>query len=286
MKNNFIVLIFINLIFCQAEFQILTVPKNILQLSSNGGSNFLIKNSSYNNSNFFKTSKNLYSFNLIHYPSNIMLYNFSKDKYSISFLDYGFFEDRINDTIYKTFSAYEILANSNFNKKIRNHTLGLSIGLFHSSIYTYNSFGLVSSLGINSSYKKNTLSFSLFLENIGHIFKNYTAYNQKLPFRYKFSINKIFNKVSLASDVIYLNNFNEFQNILCFQFNPNDKVSLRISNTNNYKNLWLEDNKYNFISGLGLGIDINLKNTSISIGFLNLGVAGLVYGTSVKFLRK
>ena len=76
MKNNFIVLIVINLIFCQAEFQILTVPKNILQLSSNGGSNFLIKNNSYNNSNFFKSSKNLYSFNLIHYPSNIMLYNF------------------------------------------------------------------------------------------------------------------------------------------------------------------------------------------------------------------
>ena len=283
MKNNFIILIIINLVFCQSEYQILTLPKNIFQLSANTGSKSLIVNNSFNS---LQTSENLYTFNLIHYPSDIMLYNFSKDQYSISFLDYGFFEDKINNTIYKTFSAYEIMANYNYNKKIRNHVLGLDIGLFHSNIYTYNSFGLSSSLGIHSSYNKNTLSFSLYIENFGYIFKNYTAYNQNLPFKYRFSITKIINRISLAYDILYLKNINEFQNIVCLQFNPNNKISLRISNTNNYKDLWLKDNKYNFISGFGLGIDINLKYTSVNIGFLNLGTAGVVYGTSIKFLRK
>ena len=62
-------------------------------------------------------------------------------------------------------------------------------------------------------------------------------------------------------------------------------MTIRLSNTNNYKDLWLDDNLYNFISGLGIGFDINLKSISINIGFLNLGAAGTVYGTSISFLK-
>ena len=51
------------------------------------------------------------------------------------------------------------------------------------------------------------------------------------------------------------------------------------------KDLWLDDNLYNFISGIGMGVDINLKNVLINIGFLNLGIAGTVYGTSISFLK-
>ena len=35
----------------------------------------------------------------------------------IYLLDYGLFEDRINDTLYKTFSAYELQANFLLKKK-------------------------------------------------------------------------------------------------------------------------------------------------------------------------
>ena len=65
---------------------------------------------------------------------------------------------------------------------------------------------------------------------------------------------------------------------------PSDIITIRLSTTDIYKDLWLDNNIYRVISGLGFGIDIKLKNTSISLGFLNLGIAGNIYGTSINFL--
>ena len=75
-KKN-ISLLFFGLLLCQAEYQILSIPKNVFQLSSNGGFN------NYINQDEIDSYDKKYSFNLIHYPSDITLYDFSKDKYSI-----------------------------------------------------------------------------------------------------------------------------------------------------------------------------------------------------------
>ncbi len=82
---------------------------------------------------------------------------------------------------------------------------------------------------------------------------------------------------------MYLKQSNDLQHILGLELIINNKMTIRLSNTDNYKDLWLDDNLYNFISGLGFGIDISLNKSSINIGFLNLGVAGMVYGTSITF---
>ena len=137
----------------------------------------------------------------------------------------------------------------------------------------------------NSFYKKLNLSLGLSVENFGYILKSYTAYNQKLPLRYRIGISTKIKDLTLGYDMLYLKYTNEFQHIICLQFIPSDKITIRLSNTNNYKDLWLDDNLYNFISGLGIGFDINLKSISINIGFLNLGAAGTVYGTSISFLK-
>jgi len=285
LKNKIIILVFINSFFCQGEYQILTTPKNAFQLSTNGGLSSLVSTYNYSNPATFNITSNEYIFNLIHYPSDIMVYNFSKNRYSISFLDYGFFEDQIQDIIYQSFSAYEVMIQYNYTKKVRNHTFGFSVGLFQSNIYNYNSLGMSNSIGMNSFYKELNLSLGFSVENLGYILKSYTAYNQKLPLKYRLGINTEIKKLVIGYDILYLKYTNELQHIICLQFMPNENMTIRLSNTSNYKDLWLEDNPYNFISGLGIGLDISLKNIEINIGLLNLGIAGTVYGTSINFLR-
>ena len=186
LKYNIIVVVLFNLFFCQSEYQILTLPKNVFQLSTNGGMISLINNST--SSTFFKNN-NSYHFNIIHYPADITLYNFSKSKYSISFLDYGTFESQVNDISYEPFSAYEIMAQYYYTQKLRNHIFGLSTGLFYSSIDNYSSLGLSNSLSLNSFFEKINLSLGISIENFGHILKSYTAYNQKLPLKYRIGLN-------------------------------------------------------------------------------------------------
>ena len=77
--NKITILIIINLIFCQGEYQILTTPKNVFQLSANGGVNSIPSPYNYNNPATRYTSNDEYTFSLIHYPSDIMMYNFSKN---------------------------------------------------------------------------------------------------------------------------------------------------------------------------------------------------------------
>ena len=111
MKKIKILIFFVfSLTYCQSEFQILTIPNEVSHLSSNG-----IKNETLLNNKIKQDYK--YSFNVIQYPASIRLYNFAMNKYYLSFLDYGLFEDRINDTLYKTFSAYEITGQFFIEKK-------------------------------------------------------------------------------------------------------------------------------------------------------------------------
>jgi len=129
-KNKLILFILINLFFCQGEYQIITSPKNLFQLSSNGGLTSSINSGNYNNPGSLDIINDNYSFSLIRYPANIMMYNFSINKYSISYLDYGIFEDKLHDIVNQRFSAHEVMIQYNHNSKIRNNTIGFSIVIF------------------------------------------------------------------------------------------------------------------------------------------------------------
>ena len=280
MKKIKILIFFVfSLTYCQSEFQILTIPNEVSHLSSNG-----IKNETLLNKKIKQDYK--YSFNVIQYPASIRLYNFAMNKYYLSFLDYGLFEDRINDTLYKTFSAYEITGQFFIEQKIRNNIIKFKFGFLNSKIYNYSAFAQTNSISFRSIFKKNNISIGLSIENFGILFKSYTAYNQKLPIQYRFSLNKIFKSFEVSYDLLYQKYFDEFQNILSLKFYPNDKLSFQISNSSNYSNLSYEDNKYHFLSGFGLGLEVYLKDTILKLGIQNLGSAGTALGTSVSFLNK
>ena len=150
---------------------------------------------------------------------------------------------------------------------------------------TYNSFGLISGLGLNAHYKALDSYIGLSIENLGYVLKSYTAHNTRIPLQYRFSYIKNLSSSLISYDIVLSKNDNNIKHILCFQFNINDKIKLKISNSNYLKEMIVENNDFNFSSGLGLGINTRLKSIIFDVGLMNLGIAGWGYDMSINFIR-
>ena len=273
MKIRLIIFILFSALLSQGEYQVLTMPKNIFQLSTHGGGSLL----EHSNKN--------YTFSLIQYPADIKMYNFTIKNYTISVLDYGIFEDRLHDILYKTFSAQETLVQYTYNYEVRNLQFKILLGLYYSHIYSYSAFGLNNSVGLNIFLKKINSSTEISIENIGYMLKHYTAYDISPPLKYRFSFNKNFQFLIFGYNLLYSKNDRDYQHIFYLEFLMSDRVQFRLSNTDYIKDLFVENNDYKFLSGLGMGISIDLKPVSIDIGYMNLGISGVAYGVSIHFMR-
>ena len=278
---NFIVLC--SLIIGQAEYQILTLPKNLFQLSTNGGLSSIPNQNNYFNPATYKNKKNNYGFSLIQYPSDIMMLNLNTNKFSLSILDYGNFIDQEYDTVHKKFTSNEVLLQYFYKHTIKKVNIGISIGGFYSKIYTYNSYGLTSSIGINSYYKKINTYLGLSIENFGNVLKPYISYRTPMPVKYRLSINHNINTLLLGYDILYSKNSDQLQYILCLRFKISKKINLIISNSSYSADLNIEEDELSIFSGFSSGLNINLNSISLDLGFKNIGIAGFVYGMSLNF---
>lgn len=285
-KNKIILFLLINILFSQAEYQILTIPKNTFQLSANGGLAAIVNTYNYMNPSTLNIQNNHIGFSLIRYPADINIYNFNLRNYSLSILDYGSLQDKLHDVVNKTFSAQEVMFQYFYNYDVRNLKLGISAGAFYSHIHHYNSFGISSSIGISAYYKKIKSSIGLSIENLGYVLKSFTTYNNPIPLVYRFSFHKRLSSFLIGYDAKYLKESDDIQHILCLEFMASEKINFRISNSSYLADLLVDENDYNFLSGLGMGINIKLKGIALDIGFMNLGIAGAAYGMSLSFLRK
>lgn len=283
--KKIIIFTLISFLFTQSEYQILTAPKNIFQLSSNNGLSSKIDLDNYINPSSLDINKNISGFSLIQYPADISMYHLSIKNYTLSILDYGVLKDQIHNTINNEFSAQEILLQYYYNYNIRNLRFGLSLGGFYSNIDTYNSFGLISSLGLNAHYKVIDSYIGLSIENLGYVLKSYTTHNTKIPLQYRFSYIKNLSSSLISYDIVLSKSDNNIKHILCFQFNINNKIKFKISNSNYLKEMIVENNDFNFSSGIGLGINTQLKSIIFDVGLMNLGIAGWGYGMSINFIR-
>ena len=272
-----------SLIIGQAEYQILTLPKNLFQLSTSGGLSAIPNQNNYFNPSAYKNKEYNYGFSLIQFPSDIMMLNVSTNKLSLSILDYGEFIDQEYETIYKKFTSNEVLLQYFYSYSIKNVNVGISIGGFNSKIYKYNSYGLAVSLGINSYYKKIKTYLGLSIENLGHVYKPYISYATQMPIKYRLSINHNINFLLLGYDVLYSKNSDQFQYLLCLKFKISKKINLILSNSNYSSDLNIEQNQFSVLSGVSSGLNINLNSLSLDLGFKNLGIAGFVYGMSFNF---
>ena len=156
-KNKIILFLLINILFSQAEYQILTIPKNTFQLSANGGLAAIVNTYNYMNPSTLNIQNNHIGFSLIRYPADINIYNFNLRNYSLSILDYGSLQDKLHDVVNKTFSAQEVMFQYFYNYDVRNLKLGISAGAFYSHIPVDLAVG---SASYDSIYKSITELFS------------------------------------------------------------------------------------------------------------------------------
>ena len=278
-KFLFIVL-FYSIAWSQSEYQILNLPENLFQLSSNNGFSSLTNYHSTSNPAALKTNKNQ-SYNFINYPAGIKFFNFRINNVSISILNYGDFEDKVDDIVNKRFDANELLAKYYYNKKLSNNfRIGFSLGAYYSQIYQYDAYGIMTSIGFNKIFQKINLSLGFSIENLGSILKNYTNTEVSLPSNYSFNLCYKFKNISLGYKFIdYLNdNYNE--HVLSGQFKINQTVFLQIATSSNRKNLVI-DNNYKYLYGMSCGIGFNINNFEINLGIKNLGISGSAFGISI-----
>ena len=271
----YIIIIF-NIIISQAQYQIIQLPNNTLELVSNNSIS-IIEN--------FNTNKLSSSFSttLINYPANINLFNVKINQFSLSILNYGILEDKFNNESLKTFTANEYYLQYLINKKLNNNiSLYYSIGTIYSQIYNYNSIALTSSLKINKYFKKNNLSISFAINNVGVVLKKYSVANVNLPIEYQFAFGYYLKNIKMGYDVIY--NYKDYNilHILSLKLNIIKNINIILSNTNSSKKL-SNENHLNYLSGFSGGINFTINNTNINMGFLNLGPAGLATSMTINY---
>ena len=264
-----------SLVLAQAEYQITTIPVNAKKLSLHNG--FLALNNLSNN----KTSSLTFSY----YPSDIKLLNYSFNQYEFSLLDYGNLQDKIDNQILNSFSAYECLIRYNYEKKIKDlFIMNLSNGIILSNIENYSSSAIIMDLDFKTKIDETYLLFSI--NNLGFILDTYTNQNMKLPIFSQFSLTKGFEDYAIYFGYNNIYNFNtdKVEHIISIQGEINSNLNFRLSNSSYRTKLLIDDYNSDFFYGLALGLTINTnQRSSYDIGISSLGSAGYIYGITINY---
>ena len=141
-------------------------------------------------------------------------------------------------------------------------------------IYNYSALGINNSFALNISLMKINSLLELSVENIGYMLKDYTAYNIPPPLKYRFGFNKNFESLVLGYNLLYSKNDQKNQHIFWLELLMSDRVQIRLSNSDYFKDLVINENNYRFLSGLAMGVSVNLEELAFDIGIMNLGISG------------
>ena len=276
--KNVIVIILINCLFPNVNFEILNLPKDIYSLNSNNG--ILDEIQKTNNENL------QYKTNFLRYPDNIMLYTLSTNKkINVSILDYGILENKINNEIINSFKAFEALIQYNVFKKYKKINIKFSPSIVYGTIDTWTSCALFTNVSLFTKNLKSNISLQLSIKKIGTIFNSYANNNEYLPISYQLGIakEKIHKNLYWGIDIVHEEGFNQTIYSLSIKKKINEKITL-LSNINSNRNKLLNNNFYNNIfSGFSSGIILKEPNFNVGIGLSSLGQAGYVYCISFEF---
>ena len=270
--------------FSQSEYQVISIPNNIISLSFHNGFDALKKNSHFD-INLESINSNDKSFSLLCFPAQINFLNYSNNNLNFSFLDYGTFQDQIDNEILNQFTSYEVTAKIYFHSTIRNSfNIEYSISGLYSKLENYTSSIITSDLKIHNQI--NNYNISVSLKNIGIVLKNYTNNSTEIPLKSQFSLIKSNenNTSYFGYDMIYHFNFHNIEHIICFYTNISDNINIMFSGSSYSKQLRLDDANNDLLYGIGFGINIKTKyNKKIDIGISSLGSAGYIYGLTYHF---
>ena len=281
-RFNVIIIIMLSMLLCKVNYQSLLLPANSYDLSCNGsGLNFI----SYYNDTKIKID---YSTTLLKYPENIYLYNINiKNKYSITILDFGRLEDKINNNILHSFQSYEMLGMYHHTKHL-NEKLNLKMtgGIIYSKIDRFHSSAIFTELGLVASSKKQNLKINLIAKNLGLITNKYTNSKEYMVPKIQLGFLKNFKKNSLSIAYDFLFEFGDIQNkhIISMKKKLNQNLHL-LFGLNSYKaDLKINNTINDLLSGVSVGLIILNDNINIGIGTSYLGPAGYVYGITFSFI--
>ena len=286
--QRLVLIIFIlSCVWGQSEYQILMIPNNSFKLSVHNGLDALDLKKEFKDSTISNTSNNNYILSYLQYPSQINLVNFSYKRLTLKLLNYGLFEDKIDNYLINSFYSYEYLIQYNFHREIFNMAnMDISLGCLYSNIASYSSSAVISNIKFDTYVKQKKVDLAISIKNIGIILDSYTRYNQQLPLSLHFSIIKHIDqpRVYVGYDLIYNHNINDLEQIISIQADINQLIKLRCSTTNYKNDLMIVNSNKDLFYGLAFGISIETEKISlIDIGISSLGAAGYIYGLTINF---
>ena len=195
-------------------------------------------------------------------------------------MNYGLLEDSIDNNVINSFNSFEYLFD--YKLKILDNYFISSIGFLYSQIENYKSNAIL--FNIKKQFKIKSMDASLSFHNIGIILNSYTSRGKGTPYKIQFSLNNIIaNKnFNVGYDLVYNHYLSSSLHIISLTKDLNNNLKFRISNSSNYQKLKIYNNYKDYLYGFSMGFTLYTNtNTTVDIGFLNLGPAGYVYGITL-----
>ena len=268
------ILIIINFICGQANYQILNSPTSFDEIFKN----YEVEDEEYS---FFHTA----------YPAEIDSYSISlslnriikQEKYdfylNLQSLDFGSLKDNISNY---TFSANEhlvqIFTSNSVNQNLR-YLLG--IGFINSNIDIYESNGMIFDAQFSYKFSNNTIVGRL--ENYGKIFKNYSSTNIDLPSILSISLNKDFTPFKIIVNYEYDLNLSDYLYTISSKFKIKNNLNIYFGLNSDRKNLIHGDYIDELLSGVRFGAAFKFEEYIFHIATQNMGAAG--YSNSISFKK-
>ncbi len=279
-----IVLIF-SIVCTQSQYQILSIPKDAYSISSNDGFSSLYN--VFDSSNPASQNNNkINNYSLVYFPADIKFANFKINNFSLSILNYGTIKEEIDNVVLNQFTANEYSFSYKYNWEIINQhpsislRFGLNTGFYYSQIDNFNSYGIVSSVGLSNLFKNINLSIGLSVNNLGMSLKNYS--NSAIDFPTYYSFNFAYKYKNMLLGYTYKKNqyLIDDEHIAAIKFIIKSNIYLNFSTTSYAQNLVINDNdKYFYGSSIGIGYKINSYN--IYLGLKNIGISGNILAITI-----
>ena len=270
--NKLILILCINALFSQGNYQLLTVPCNF---------NDMFK------TNHFIQGDNISFFHLM-YPNDInlssvsipfsLLTNNPLSKYHINFsyLNYGKLIDSQNNY---SFYPDEAFISINKFKKYNNINILFSAGYMISSIDIYSSSTITTNIFISIQDIKKEILFGI--KNAGYVIDGYTGYDTDLPTSFQVNFLRKFNPIAIQLNYEKRLDFNHSTFTFLSKIHFNEKLDFYLSTNTNRADLLYGDYIDKIAVATSFGLSYNNQNNVISLGMQNLGAAG--YSTSIYF---
>ncbi len=230
-------------------------------------------------------------FSMVKYPAGINAQsamfikslNNSNIGIGLRHLSYGSFISTNEDGIENgTYTASDTWLSTTWARNTKNINLGVTGGIFLSSLESYNAAAIVFSTGVIYDYIKNDIRIGISLSNIGMFVTRYTEQKEKLPTKIILSANKGLIHLPLDLNIdIGFNSYNKntywrFGGIFALPYNLQLTFGV---NSNNITQRTENNLAKSFLGSSGLGITYTHKQYSIEIGGYSYGTGSWIYGT-------